>query len=228
MRVPIAFSALVVCASLLYAQPKIEIVGGKKFDFGEIHRGKKVDRTVVIKNTGNQVLELGRVDVSCGCTGTVASTTSIAPGKTGEVLITFNSANFQGKIHKSVTINSNAPDSPTVVEFEGDVVQEITITQQFFFRDAEVGRVSVATVTLTNNSKTPILLTGYDTELTGLKLMLPKNPIQPGKSIDVVAELKAQTATNFLNDGVSIKTSSKNEPDVFVRVYGAVKEFKFQ
>ena len=230
MRVSIVSFALVTCATMLaFGQPKMEILGGKKFDFGEINRGKKVERSVVIKNVGNQPLELGRIDVSCGCTGTVASTTTIAPGKTGEVLITFNSANFSGKIHKSVTINSNAPDSPAIIEFEGDVVQEIVVNpQQFWFRDAEVGRVSVASVTLTNNSKTPVTITGYESALDGLKLNVPKEPVPPGKSVDIVAEFKGKTPTQMLSDGVSIKTSNKNEPDVFVRIFGSVKEFKFQ
>ena len=52
--------------------------------------------------------------------------------------------------------------------------------------------------------------------------------LPPGKSIDIVAEFKGKTPTQMLSDGVSIKTSNKNEPYVFVRIFGSVKEFKFQ
>lgn len=225
----IAFALMLAVACTLYAQPKIQIGGGNKFDFGNIHRGQKVERKVVVKNTGNELLELGRVDVSCGCTGTVVTNGSIPPGKSGEVLITFNSTNFTGKIHKTVTINSNAPSGATVVEFEGNVVQEIAIEpQQFWFKDAEVGRVSSATVTLTNNSSEPIALTSYQSPRAGFSLTLPKDPIKPGGSVELVATLKAEAASQVLNESVSIKTSSKSEPDVYVRIFGAVKEFKFQ
>jgi hypothetical protein len=220
---------LPIAAMMLYAQPKMEIVGGNKFDFGDIYRGKKVDHKVVVKNTGNQTLELGRIDVSCGCTGTVASSNSIAPGKTGEVLITFNSTNFSGKITKSVTINSNAANSPLVVEFQGNVIQQITVNpQQFWFKDAEVGRPSFAKVTLTNNSKEPLTISGYECHLMGFSLTVPKDPIKPGQSVELTAELKAGKVISVLNDGVSIKTSNQNEPDIFVRIFGSVKEFKFQ
>lgn len=225
----IAFALMVAAACTLYAQPKIQIAGGNKFDFGNIHRGQKVERKVVVKNTGNELLELGRVDVSCGCTGTVVTNGSIPPGKTGEVLITFNSTNFIGKIHKTVTVNSNAPAGPTVVEFEGNVIQEIAIDpQQFWFKDAEVGRMNSSKITLTNNSPEPVTLTSYLSSCHGFSLTLPKEPIKPGGSVELVATLKAEAASQVLNESVSIKTSSKNEPEVYVRIFGSVKEFKFQ
>jgi hypothetical protein len=223
--------ALMILASVsLYAQPKIEIVGGNSFEFGKIYRGKIMERTIVVKNAGNQTLELGQVNVSCGCTGTVVSDNSIPPGKTGEIKITFNSTNFSDSIHKSVTINSNAANAPqNVVQFSGFVVQEIAVTpQQFWFRDAEVNRSSYATISLKNNSAEPISLVGYQSGCQGFTLMLPRDPIKPGQSVELKAELKAKTAISVLNDAVSIKTSSKNEPDVYVRIFGAVKEFKFQ
>lgn len=230
MRAPLAMVMLMMLATVsLLAQPKIEIADGNKFDFGNIHRGKKVERKVVVKNVGNQTLELGKVDVSCGCTGTIVSQNSIAPGKTGEVLIAFNSANFNGKVHKTVTINSNAPSTPTVVEFEGNVVQEIVVTpQQFWFQNAEVGRVTAAKISLTNNSAEPISLTSYESACQGFTLKLPKTPIKPGDTVELTAEMKAKNAIQVLNDAVVIKTSSPNEPEMIVRIFGSVKEFKFE
>ena len=221
---------LLFAASILVAQPKIEIAGGTKFSFGDIYRGKKVERTILVKNVGSETLELGKIDVSCGCTGTVATQKSISPGKTGEVLITFNSANFSGKIHKTVTINSNAAGAAqTMIEFEGNVIQEIAVNPpQFWFQNAEVGRSSWSKITITNNSKQPITLTNYETECQGFSVALPKGPIKPGESVELNAELNAKAATQVLNNSVTIKTSSKNEPDLFVRIFGSVKEFKFQ
>ncbi len=222
--------AALFAAGLAHAQPKIEVVGGTYFNFGKIYRGKIAERVVTVKNIGTETLQLGQIQASCGCTGTVVSNTSIPPGKTGEIKITFNSTNFSDSIHKSVTINSNAVNAPQlVVQFAGYVVQEISVTpQQFWFKDAEVGRPTWATIKLVNNSTEPITLTSYETGLQGFSLKLPKEPIKPGEAIDLTAELKAVKATQVLSDGVSIKTSSKNQPDVFVRIFGAVREFKFQ
>lgn len=230
MKRGLAAAALAVgVACSLHAQPKIEIVGGNKFDFGDVYRGKKVEQKVTVKNIGSETLELGRIDVSCGCTGTVVSRNSIPPGRTGEVVIAFNSTNFSGKVTKSVTINSNATNSPSVVEFQANVIQQISVSpQQFWFKDAEVGRASYAKVTLTNNSKEPLTLSGYRCHLAGFALTLPGEPVKPGQSVELMAELKAAKAISVLNDGVTIQTSNQNETEVFVRIFGSVKEFKFQ
>ncbi|HXG01422.1 MAG TPA: DUF1573 domain-containing protein, partial [Bacteroidota bacterium] len=182
-----------VAAGLAYAQPKIEIVGGTSFNFGTIYRGKIAERVVVVKNTGTETLQIGQIQASCGCTGTVISNSSIPPGKTGEIKITFNSTNFSDSVRKSVTIHSNALNAPQLVlQFSGYVVQEISVSPpQFWFRDAEVGRPAWASVRITNNSTEPVTLTGYQTALQGFTLKLPKEPIKPGQSIDLMAELKA-------------------------------------
>jgi hypothetical protein len=226
-----SIAVVLTCVALtVFAQPKIEIVGGNKFDFGNIYRGKTVEHKVIARNIGNKTLELGRIDVSCGCTGTVGANTTIAPKKTGEVVITFNSTNFSGKIHKTVTINSNAENAPqTMIEFEGNVVQEIAVSPaQFWFRDAEVNRPTTSKITLTNNSAEPVSLTGFTSNLDGLQITLPSAAIKPGESVELVAELKAKVSTQVLNERVAIKTTSKNEPEVQVLIFGAVKEFKFQ
>lgn len=219
-----------VVMAFAVAQPKIEIIGGTQFSFGKIYRGKIAERIVVVKNTGTETLQLGQIQASCGCTGTVVSNANIPPGKTGEIKITFNSTNFSDSVRKSVTIHSNASNAPQlVVQFSGYVVQEISVSpQQFWFRDAEVGRSSWATVQLTNNSTEPITLTAYETALQGFSLKLPKEPIKPGQAVELAAEFKAVKPMQVLSDGVSIKTSSKNQPDVFVRIFGSVREFKFQ
>jgi hypothetical protein len=213
-----------------FAQPKIELVGGNKFAFGNVNRGKMVDHKIVVKNVGDKPLEIGKVDVSCGCTGAVASSSTIAPGKTGEIGITFNSTNFTGQVTKAVTINSNAANEAAArFEFTANVIQELAINpQQFWFKDAEVGRVATATISISNNSSEPVTLSSYNSGLQGLTLKLPKDPIAPGKTVDVAAELKAKAVAQVLNDGVSIQTTSKNEPNVYVRIFGSVKEFKFQ
>ena len=163
MRAKLVVGLVMIASASLFAQPKIEIVGGTTFAFGKIFRGKMMERVVVVKNTGSETLELGQINVSCGCTGTVASNTSIAPGKTGEIKITFNSTNFSDSIHKTVTINSNAANAPqTIIQFSGFVFQEIEASpQQFWFRDAEVGRVSQATISIVNKGSEPITLTSY-------------------------------------------------------------------
>ena len=231
LKFAVAFALTVCACPALLAQPKIEITDpGTKFDLGEINRGTIAEKNVTIKNTGTETLSLGKVDVSCGCTGTVVSTEKIAPGKTGTVKITFNSQNFSGPVHKTVTVNSNAANAPqTVIEFTATVVQEITVEpNHFWFRDAQVGLLSTATVTVKNQGKAALDLTGIKTQLGGFELKLPEKPIAPGASAQLVAEFKPAVAKQVLSDGVFVTTSSKSQPQLYIQIFGNVKEFKFE
>lgn len=226
----IVLGMTVLWTAIAAAQPKLVVEGGTKLDLGAIIRGNVVERNVTLKNDGDQPLYLGRVQASCGCTGTVVSSDTIAPGKTGTLLIKFNSKNFNGPIHKTVTINSNSGNQPqTVVEFTGVVNSEVDITPaQLWFRNAEVGRTSNASFTVKNNGKTDLKLTGYSTELEGFSLTLPTAPVKPGQSVEVEAAFVPKSARTVLSDGVILKTDNPLQPDVYLYIYGTIREFKFQ
>jgi hypothetical protein len=86
----------------------------------------------------------------------------------------------------------------------------------------------VASVTVKNQGAEHVALTGYQSGLAGLTLKLPPEPIQPGKSAQIVAEFNPRVANPYLSDAVTVKTTSKREPDIFIRVFGSVREFKFR
>jgi len=221
---------IAVGSSALYAQPKIQIEEGTKLDLGTINRGKVVEKQVTLKNVGDQTLVLGRVDASCGCTGTLISSDKLAPGEKGTLKITFNSRSFNGPVHKTVTVNSNAANMPSaVIEFTATVTEEVSVIPvQIFFRDAEVGRLTTSTVTVQNKGKENLTLKGFTTQLQGFNLKLPEKPIEPGQSAQIVAEFKPKAVTNLLNDAVIVKTNNALQPEVVIHIYGNVKEFKFQ
>ncbi len=223
-----ALLAVLGCSAL--AQPRLQVIDGTKIDFGAINRGTIAERNVVLKNVGSDTLVISRVDASCGCTGTMVSDQRIAPGATGALMITFNSKNFTGPIHKTVSVHSNTVEgTTTVIEFVADVIEEVSVDPTaVWFRDAQVGVVATASVLVKNQGKAPLKLLAVKTQLEGLTLKLPADPIEPGKSARIVAEYKPAAARPVLSDGVFITTSSSSQPQVYIQIYGNVKEFKFE
>jgi len=214
----------------LMAQPRLQVIDGVKIDFGALNRGTIAERKVTLKNVGTDTLVISRVDASCGCTGTMVSDQRIKPGGTGTVMITFNSKNFSGPVHKTVTIHSNTVEgTTTVIEFVAEVVEEISLEPSaIWFRDAQVGVASTSTILVKNQGKSPLKLTGVKTQLEGLTLRLPEDAIAPGESVRLVAEYKPAAARPVLSDGVFITTSSNAQPQLYIQIYGNVKEFKFE
>jgi hypothetical protein len=72
------------------------------------------------------------------------------------------------------------------------------------------------------------MITGYKTKLEGFVLKYPKSKIAPGESADLIGEYTPAKTVPVLSDGVTISTSSAAQPEVFLYIFGTVKEFKFE
>jgi hypothetical protein len=223
-------SGALVALSLGTAQPKLVVVEGQKFDLGTIFRGTVANHQLTLKNTGTEPLRLGPIEASCGCTGAIVSNENLQPGESGTLAITFNSKNFSGQVHKTVTVKTSPATDPTMlIEFTATVIDEITLSpQQFWFKDADVGRKNRIVITVTNNGKEPLRLTGWRSPLAGFTLTLPSGPIENGKSAEITAEFTPEKASPIISDAVFLNTSNPRQPEVYLPVYGNAREFKFE
>lgn len=84
----------------------------REIDFGKMPQMVKRDTVFTFTNLGDEPLHILDVRTSCGCTAALASEPIIQPGKKGTVDVTFDSKQFRGKVHKSVTVYSNDPGEP--------------------------------------------------------------------------------------------------------------------
>jgi hypothetical protein len=99
----------------------------RKFDFGDIKQGDKVEHTFVFTNTGNEPLIITNVEVTCGCTTPKGFTRDpIAPGAKSEITVAFNSAGKLGRQNKVVTVVSNAVNTEGhTIEFTANVLATV-------------------------------------------------------------------------------------------------------
>jgi hypothetical protein len=228
-------AALLVCAAAgsqtataVHSAAKLVVVGGTTFDFGKIYRGSVMDRTLTLKNAGADTLVMGSIGVSCGCTGAMVTAERIPPGGTGTVRITFNSKNFAGPVHKTVTLNSNGDSlGYTTIEFTASVIDEIGMNpQSIIVQGAAVNKLTTVTITVTNNGMTPLALTGFRTQLKGLVLKFPSEAIPPGGTGEIHVELTPEAPSAMLTDGVFVTTNNMRQPEVYIQVYGSVAQSK--
>ena len=115
-------------AMTVSAQDKTPKTGGPQivFDdeshnFGTIKEGIVAEYTFRFTNTGDQPLVLKDVRPSCGCTTPDWSKEPVQPGKTGQIIVKFNSAGRPGKFNKSITVTSNIPDATKILFISGTV-----------------------------------------------------------------------------------------------------------
>lgn len=91
-------------------------------DFGTIKEtAGKVTHTFTVKNVGDAPLVITRVVASCGCTTPQFNKEPIAPGKTGEISVTYNPAGRPGPFVKTVAVYSNGKDGTFILRIKGTV-----------------------------------------------------------------------------------------------------------
>jgi len=90
-------------------------------DYGTIENGADGTCTFKFTNTGNAPLIISNAKGSCGCTVPSWPKEPIAPGASAEIKVKY-ATNRTGAINKSVTITSNAVNTPTkVIRIKGNV-----------------------------------------------------------------------------------------------------------
>jgi len=95
-------------------------------DYGTIENGANGQSTFKFTNTGSAPLIISNAKGSCGCTVPSWPREPIAPGETAEITVKYDTKR-KGAINKSVTITSNAVNSPTkVIRIKGNVLPKPT------------------------------------------------------------------------------------------------------
>jgi uncharacterized protein YdeI (BOF family) len=93
-----------------------------EFNFGDVQQGDKVEHIFTFKNTGTAPLILSNVLTTCGCTAPEWPRDPIAPGKTAQVRVTFNTAGKMGVQNKVITVVSNATNAQERVALVGNIL----------------------------------------------------------------------------------------------------------
>ena len=90
-------------------------------DFGKMKQYGDASTAFSFTNTGDQPLIISNCKGSCGCTVPTWPRQPIAPGATASIKVKYDSKRV-GPINKSVTITSNATNTPTkVIRITGNI-----------------------------------------------------------------------------------------------------------
>ncbi len=119
--------------SAVMAQEVAQIADGAKIkfekethDYGEVKNGGNGQCTFKFTNTGSEPLIIQNAKGSCGCTVPSWPKEPLAPGASAEITVKYDTKR-PGAINKSVTITSNATNTPTkVIRIKGNVLPKPT------------------------------------------------------------------------------------------------------
>ncbi len=92
--------------------PKLQI-DRSTHEFGNVRQGNVVETEFTLTNNGRTDLIIRDTQANCGCTVSTPDKTTLLPGETATLKVSFNSEGRQGNQYKTVTVFSNDPTAPT-------------------------------------------------------------------------------------------------------------------
>ena len=95
--------------------------GHLEYDYGSIYKGADGSCEFKFQNTGKEALILSNVHASCGCTIPSWTKEPVLQGKDGIIKVTYNT-NRIGQISKTITVESNAKNTPVILHIKGVVL----------------------------------------------------------------------------------------------------------
>jgi hypothetical protein len=116
---------LMITSVALQAQSKGAIIKFDKLvhDYGTIYQNADGKSEFTFTNTGDEPLVLSSVRSSCGCTIPSWPKEPIFPGKSGVIIVTYDTKRV-GTINKQITVLSNATESQIILNIKGNILQK--------------------------------------------------------------------------------------------------------
>ena len=90
------------------------------FDYGKIKQNSDGTHEFEFKNTGKGPLIITNVKSSCGCTVPTYPKEPIKKGKTERIHVKYDTKRV-GTFRKTITVYSNAKNSPVILRIKGEV-----------------------------------------------------------------------------------------------------------
>jgi len=213
--------------------PRLTIIEPVK-DYGTIPRGDKLEWGFAVKNTGDSDLQIISAKPGCGCT--VADFDKvIKPGQTGKVTAHVDTTAFAGPIAKTVTLETNDPNTPTAQLTLKAIVQPFVEAYPAGFVRFNLlqGDADTQNVTLYSEEETPfeiqkIEVPGDWVKATFSKIEKKDDLVPAGKAgqnqYKVAITVGGPDAKiGPLADKVRIITNSKHQPEYSISISGVVR-----
>src|SRR5258706_4032628 len=214
--------------------PHLTIVEPVK-DFGVLATGHKLDWSLLVKNTGNTDLQIISAKPGCGCT--VADYDKvIKAGETGKVTAHVDTTNFAGPIAKSVTVETNDPNTPTSqLTIHAVVKPYVEAYPAGFVRyNMLQGDTETQSVTFYSEEDDPFEIAKVEVPGDWVKATVTKIDKDAEKVANVGRPGQNQYRLNVtvggpeakigpLADKIHVLTNSKHQPDYYVSLSGVIR-----
>lgn len=212
--------------------------------FGNIkENGGKVEFTFKFKNIGAEPVIINNVSSSCGCTTPMWSKEPVSPGGTGYVKAVFDPINRPGIFHKTITVKSNADNSPVVLQINGEVIPKMrSIAEDYKFQMGPIrmkkrnihfpeiykNETKTDKIEIINTSKEPVTVTFNKKRTTPryLKMKCTPETLKPDEKgiIEVSYNAAEKNDWGYVYDRVYLSFNDQTDYNNRLNISAVIKE----
>lgn len=191
-------------------------------DFGTI---KEVDGPVThrftFENTGEKPLLIHNVEKTCGCERTDYTKSPVMPGKTGFVDVEYDPEGSSPKFSKSITVYSNAVQSPVVLKIRGTVITKTTFdkhvgqlklsSDRIDFKKTKHDKVKSETIYAINPTSKPLNVSFVNVP-KHIEINCFPSTIAPGDNAKITAKYNASKKNDwgYVEDRLKVLVNGKH------------------
>ncbi|MFT7617757.1 MAG: hypothetical protein ACI97A_001396 [Planctomycetota bacterium] len=205
--------------------PRIECAD-KGWNFGVVNQGTQGQKKIIIKNTGDETLNILDIKVTCGCVHAVMATKEIPPGGQKELVLKLSTYRSYGVIRKHCYIysNSTAAKRPLVLTIDGEVKADWwPEVKQIQLGRSEAGIEQVRTFKIMTRGKLPLTIDSVTCRNPNVKISYApesknKNDLKP--SYIVTVRILETLAPGPFSAAIAVRVKHRQTPLQNVMMYG--------
>lgn len=189
------------------------------FNFGKIFKGQKIEHIYEFENRGKDVLNIGKVKPSCGCTAAILTNNTIPPGETGAIKATFNSSTLSGNVTKSISVISNDPEHPSYkLSISGEIIEEVSIKpKNIDFGSVPLGEKRNKTVTIKSQTTPDFKIKKIISSKPFINVSMAEE--KDGEYVISIA-LEHNPEIGRFSGGIYLETNSQRQKKVTIPFFG--------
>lgn len=191
------------------------------FNFGQVFRGQKIEHVFEFENRGKDILNIGKVKTSCGCTAAILTNHSIPPGKKGEIKTTFHSRSLAGNVTKDIAVISNDPERPSYkLTISGEIIEDVIIKpRNIDFGSVRVGEKTNKTVSIKSQTKPDFKIK----KITSSKPFINASIAEEKNGVYVIkVALEHNPEIGRFSGGIVLETNSQILKKVIIPFFGEI------
>lgn len=192
--------------------PKI-FLPEKEWDFGYIPQNAVVSHFFLIKNTGDDTLQIIKVRPGCACTYAPLKKDILAPKDSTSLEVIFSSRNYQGSKTLIVAIFSSDTSSFSDINFTANIENEFPLFQvepsQVKFDSIRVEKNNPKKIIILNKSTSSLQIAVAEKPKEFIDFQISKNSLNPKEKAEILLQVNRKVTPGPFQTNLTLDFSGQ-------------------